>query len=294
VVEPGRVWVHFGEYGTACLDTTTAETIWKRRDLRCSHFRGPGSSPILFEDMLILTYDGIDVQYLVALDKRTGRTVWRTDRTTDFDGIDPDFRKAYSTPTVITVDGQKQLVSTGAEATIAYDPHTGRELWKVRHPGFSNTPRPLWFDGLVYLNSGFGRTSVLAVRPGATGDVTDSHVAWTYSRGVPKKPTPIIVDGLLYMASDDGVITCLDAATGERVWHDRLPGKYSATPLYADGRIYFANHEGLTTVIAPGRELKILAENRLPTGCMASPIALRDAILLRTALAVYKIEQPKD
>jgi len=295
VLEESRAYVHFGVYGTACLDAASGKTLWQRRDIHCDHFRGPGSSPILFDDLLIFPMDGIDVQYVIAVDKETGQTAWKTDRSLDLTAVDPDFRKAYSTPLVIDAAGRKQLISTGAQGSYAYDPATGEELWRVAVRGFSNVSRPL-FDGKhVLVNSGFGRTQLWAVRPDGRGDVTDSHVAWTADKGLPIKPSPVLVDGLIYSASDRGIATCLDAATGELVWKERLPGQYSASPIYADGRIYFFSHDDEATVIAPGRRMNVLAQNHLDAGCMASPAVVGKAIILRTKTHLYRIENsPQD
>ena len=291
VVESGRVYVHFGTYGTACLDTHTADILWTRRDLRCDHFRGPGSSPYLLGNLLILHFDGIDVQYLVALDKRTGKTVWHTDRSTDFGDLDGDFRKAYSTPIAISVAGRQQLISPGANATMAYDPTTGKEIWNVRYKGFSNTCRPLFDQELVYLTTGFGKNEIWAVRPDGRGDVTDSHVVWRSRQGVPKKPSPVLVDGLIYMIEDSGILTCLEAKTGETIWRERIGGEFSASPVVADGRIYVCDQQGTTTAFKPGREYRRLAANRLDAGCMASPAVVGKAIYLRTETHLYRIER---
>ena len=172
VVEAGRIYVHFGTYGTACLDTATGKTLWSRRDLHCDHFRGPASSAFVYKELLVLTFDGIDVQYVTALNKRTGETVWKTDRSTDYGNAPGDNRKAYSTPIVIDAGGP-QLISCGAYAADAYVPDTGREIWKVRYPGgFSNVSRPLYGQGLLFLNTGFGRPEIWAVRPDGHGDIS--------------------------------------------------------------------------------------------------------------------------
>ncbi len=293
VIEDGRVYVHFGEMGTACLDTKTGNVIWKRRDLRCTHLRGPGSSLFLFKDMIIATYDGTDVQYLVALDKKTGKTVWRTERSTDFGTIDGDLRKAYCTPIVIEVDGALQLISPGAKAAMAYDPSNGRELWKVRYSGFSNASRPVAADGLVYINTGFGRAQLWAVRPDGSGDVTDTHVAWKFKKRAPTKASPVVVGGLIFMPSDAHYALCLDAKTGETVWREKIEGQYWASPVSAEGRIYFFNHEGKTTVVNADREFKILAVNTLDDGFMASPAISGKSFILRTKTHLYRIEKAR-
>ncbi len=290
-IEAGRVYIHFGTYGTACLDTATGKPIWIRRDLLCDHFRGPGSSVFLYEGMVILHYDGIDVQFLVALDKTTGETVWKTNRSTEFGNIEGDLRKAYSTPIVIRAGGRTQLISPGAKAAMAYDPTTGKELWKICYGGFSNVSRPLFGHGLVFINTGFGSPQLWAVRPDGHGDVTDTHVVWKLRRGVPAKPTPLLIDDLLYMVDDKGVASCVEAKTGEIVWQERIGGQFSASPIYSEGRIYCFGHEPNAPVLAVGREFKILAENELDAGFMASPAIVSKAMILRTKTHLYRIER---
>ncbi|MHB8970483.1 MAG: outer membrane protein assembly factor BamB family protein [Pirellulaceae bacterium] len=290
VLEQDRVYVHFGTYGTACLDTSTGQVLWQRRDLRCNHWRGPGSSPILFADLLIMHFDGYDLQYVVALDKNTGETRWKTDRNIDYQTDDGDLKKAFCTPTIISVQGQLQLISPAAKATIAYDPRTGRELWRMRYDNHSATARPLFGHGLLFINSGFSKAELYAVRPGTEGDVTDTHVVWKTDRSIGSKPSHLLIDDLLYVVHDQGTASCLNALTGQSVWQKRLGGNFSASPLFADGKIYFFNEEGVTTVVRPGRTCEILATNHLDDGCMASPAVLGAAIVLRTKSHLYRIE----
>ncbi len=290
VIEAGRVYVHFGSEGTACLDTATGSVLWSRRDLKCDHYRGPGSSAFLYGDLLILHFDGIDVQFLAALDKTTGRTVWKTHRAVDYGGIDGDFRKAYATPIVIDVEGQPQLISPGAKATMAYDPRSGEEIWRVAYEGFSNAVMPLYGHGLVFLNTGFGKPELWAVKPNGRGDVTATHVVWKTRKSIPAKPTPVLVGDLIFACDDKGVASCIDATSGETVWQKRIGGRHSASPLYMAGRVYFFDDESTTTVIEPGREFKQLAVNTLDAGCMASPAAVDRAIYLRTKTHLYRLE----
>jgi outer membrane protein assembly factor BamB len=293
-IEAGRLYVHFGAHGTACLDTRSARILWTRRDLKCNHFRGPGSSPILVGNLLVVHFDGIDLDYVVALDKSTGKTVWKTDRSTDFSGVDGDFRKAYSTPIVITVAGRRQLISPASRAAMAYDPLTGRELWKIHFESYSTAPRPVAGEGLVFIHTGFGSAAeLLAVRPDGQGDVTDTHIVWRLGKYVSNKPSAILLDGLLYMTADNGIATCLEAKTGKQVWQQRLRGRQSASPIAADGRIYFFSQEGKTTVIRAGRDYEKLAENKLDDGFMASPAVAGKALILRTKTRLLRVEQGK-
>ncbi len=299
-LEPGRAYLHFGTYGTACLDTATGKILWQRQDLPCRHYRGPSSSPVLFENLVILTFDGADLQYLVALDKRTGRTMWKTDRSVEWNDMgstikmvqEGDRRKAHSTPLLVTIDGQPRLLSTGAKAAYAYDPRTGRELWRVRYEAWSAAPVPVYRNGLMFLVTGLGKTELLAVRTNGTGDVTDTHVAWRFDSMVAKTASPVLVDDLLYMVSDEGVATCLETETGRQVWRERLTGKYAGSPIPADGRIYFCNQDGQTTVLKPGRTWEVLATNTLDTGLMASPAVTGKALFLRTKTHLYRVERP--
>ena len=299
VIEPGRVYITFGSPGTAALDTKTGKVIWERRDLECNHFRGAGSSPILFRDFLIMHYDGSDVQYVVALDKKTGKTVWKTPRTVDFKDIEPngkikadgDFRKAFATPQIVTVGGSPVLISPGSMAAYGYDPLTGKELWRLEErTSFSSSVRPVAGHGLVYYSTGFNTGQVLAVRPDGRGDVTNTHVAWRAMRGAPKKPSPLLIGDLLYVVNDNGVVTCLDAKSGAEVWTGRVPDSYSASPIAAGGRIYFFSEDGKATVIEAGRAFKVLAENTLDDGFMATPAVDGPALYLRTKSHLYRVQ----
>jgi outer membrane protein assembly factor BamB len=298
-IEPGRVYVTFGSAGTAALDTATGKVIWQRRDLECNHYRGAGSSPILFRELLLLHYDGSDLQYAVALDKRTGKTVWTTPRSIDFQDLGPDgkpeaegdMRKAFSTPQIVTVEGAPLMISMGAKATYAYDPMTGKERWRVEErTNHSASTRPVAGFGLVFLPTGFPKGELLAVRPDGHGDVTATHVAWRLARGVPNKPSVLLVGDLLFMTTDAGVASAVDARTGAVVWTGRIGGTHSASPVAADGRVYFFDEEGKTTVIDAGRTFKVLAENQLGDGFMASPAIAGKAFYLRSRTHLYRVE----
>ncbi len=293
VVEPGRVYVHFGTYGTACIDTESYDEVWQRRDINCDHMEGPGSSPILVDDLLVFHVDGGDVQFVTALDKRTGETVWKTDRSIDLSKMQKDIRKAYCTPIVAELDGARVLVSPGAHAAMAYDLRTGEEKWRVRYQGFSLASRPLWDGERVYIATGFMRAQLYAVDFTGSGDVTDEAVVWKWRRNVPKMSSPLLVEGRVYMVDDGGYATCLDTSTGEAVWRHRLGGEHCSTPLCVGDRIYFFDREGRTVVLARADEYRELAENHLDAGFMASPAVVGDALLLRTKTHLYRIEEEK-
>ena len=225
LIEGDRAFVHFGRLGTACLDLDR-NVIWKT-ELKYEHRHGPAGSPILFSDLLIISCDGTDVQFITALDKHTGKEVWKTTR---------DGKMAYSTPLIIEVDGKPQVVSSGGEWANSYDPLTGREIWRFHYPaGFSNVPRPVYGHGLVFVSSGYNKPIFYAIRPNGEGDVTESHLAWKLDRGAPLNPSPLIIGDEIYLVADNGVVTCLDVVSGEQHWQKRLGGNFTPSPLYADG-----------------------------------------------------------
>ncbi|HZN32494.1 MAG TPA: PQQ-binding-like beta-propeller repeat protein [Pirellulaceae bacterium] len=291
-IEEGRVYVHFGSYGTACLDTASGKTLWQRRDLPCEHFRGPGSSPILFENLLIFHMDGYDFHYIVALDKQTGNTVWKMDRNIDYGTTNGDLMKSFCTPLVIEAAGKTQLISPSSKACMSYDPRTGREFWRVRYASHSGAAMPLFGHGLVYVNTGFGAADLLAVKPDGEGDVTTTHVVWASKKSIGSKPSQVLVGDLIFNVDDNpGVATCIDAKTGEELWSKRLSGEFSASPLYADGKIYYCGQDGITTVVKADREYTELAKNQFADGFMASPAVTGKALILRTRSAIYRVEE---
>jgi len=273
--------VHFGADGTAAL-STAGEVLWKTR-LPYESQHGNGASPIVYGDLLIVSCDGSDAAFVVAIDKRTGKVRWRTWRRQPWD-------QAYSTPLVIRVGDRDELVSVGAYRTAAYDPSTGREIWRVSYAdGFSNVPRPVFGHGLVFIATGFQEPSLLAVRADGSGDVTKTHVAWTLRRGAPLTPSPLLVGDELYVVNDGGIVTCLNAKTGETYWVQRLGGTYSASPVFADGRIYFLSEEGMARVIAPGREFRVLATSKIDGDTLGSMAIANGSIFIRTDSYLYRI-----
>jgi outer membrane protein assembly factor BamB len=300
VIELGRVYVHFGSFGTARLDTSTGKVLWKRDDLPCRHYRGPSSSLVSFENLLILTMDGVDLQYLTALDKQTGKTVWKTNRSVAWNdenvpgpmARDGDLRKAHSTPLIVTTEAKAQMLSAGAKAVYGYDPRTGQELWRVQYDDWSVAPRPVFEHGVAFIVTGLSKKELWAVKTDGQGDVTDTHVTWKLGNHVGIYASPILVDGLIYIAAEQNYVTCVEAATGQVVWTGRIGGKYAASPIYGDGRLYFCSQQGTTTVLKPGRTFEVLATNTLASGFMASPAADGKALFLRTKTHLYRIESP--
>jgi len=281
LLERDRVYLHFGPNGTACI-RNTGEILWRTR-LKYTPQHGSGGSPALCDDLLIISCDGLDTQYVAALDTATGKVRWKTSRAGN---------QAYVTPLVIEAGGRKQVIAPGAFRATAYDPRTGKEIWWVRYgQGFSNVPRPVFGVGLVFLCTGFFEPALLAVRPDGQKDVTDSHVAWTLKRGAPLTPSPLLAGQDLYVVSDNGIATCVEARTGAVRWRERLGGNFSASPVLADGRIYFLNENGETTVITPGEQFQRVSTNSLNGSTLASIGISGGALFIRTDSHLYRIER---
>jgi outer membrane protein assembly factor BamB len=296
-IEEGRVYVHYGSYGTACINTETFETLWIRRDLHCNHYRGPASSLVMYKDNLILTMDGSDVQYQAALNKHDGSTVWITGRTSIYTDLDEngipkregDFRKAFCTPLIVEVDGEPHMYVSATNASYCYNPLTGDEIWKMDHPGYSPSSMALYGFDMAFVLTGRRDPDLVAYKKDARGHITDDDIVWKYNRAMPSMVSPILVDDFIYVVNNGGVATCLNAHNGEVVWMDRLEGTYYASPIYGDGKIYFCNEQGTATVLKPGDTLNIFAKNKLNDGFMASPAVYKNSLILRTTTGLYRI-----
>ncbi len=291
VLEKGRVYISFGVHGTACLDTKTGEKIWARQDIQCNHWRGPGSSPIIHKDHLFLCFDGYDKQFVIALNKNTGKTVWRRDRNDDFDyrTTNGDLKKAFGTPALLTIGEKKHLVCPAAVATVAYDPETGKTLWTVRTEGMNAAGIPQFRKGLVYLTNGMGR--LLAVKPDPSKGKHEATIKWVNRRGMPKAPSLLLLGDRIFGVSEKGVASWMYAESGRIVWQDRIGGGCSASPLYAKGRIYCFDEKGKVVVYAAQDEMKKLASFDMGEGFMASPAVEGNVMILRTKKAIYRIER---
>ena len=289
VIEDGKVYFHFGAYGNACIDAKTGKILWKNDDksLWVMHENGPGSSPLVWDDLMIFHLDGSDKQHVVALYKESGKIAWKTKRSGEL-RENPQLQKSYSTPIVETFNGKPVLISCGADWVYGYDPRNGKELWKIKygHLGFSNVARPVTGHGMIYLSTCFMKAEILAFR---YEGLKTPELAWRLDRG-PKMPSPILVGNELYVVNDGGILTCVDALSGDLHWRERLDGEFSSSPTYAGGLLYFSDRNGVTTVIKPGKSLKVVGKNELDgTAHMASFAALGKSFLVRTEEALYRL-----
>jgi len=288
VVEPGRLYCDFGAFGTACLDAKTGKVLWKRR-LPVDHQFGPGSSPVLWRNLLVLVRDGNDAQYVAALDKQTGQTVWKSDRP-PINAESSIVKKSFITPLLLTSGDRIQLVCPGAHWVVSYDPVSGKELWRARHgEGFSSGSSPVFGYGLAIFSTGHMKAQLVAVRVDGQGDVTATHFAWKTLRQVPVMSSPVLAGEEIYWVSDEGIASCGDARTGEIHWQERLGGLHLASALYAEGRVYFFAQDGRTTVVKAGKQFEKLAENRIEGPLVATPAILDGEVFLRTDSSLYRI-----
>lgn len=290
VVEPGRLYCDFGAFGTACLDAGSGKVRWQTQ-VPLDHQVGPGSSAVLWQKLLVLVRDGRDAQFVTALDKETGRTVWKTDRP-PIAASSGNLKKSFVTPLLVRAGDRSQLISPGAHWVVSYEPGTGKELWRVRHgEGFSIGSCPVVGHGLAFFSTGCMKPQLWAIRVDGEGDVTGTHVAWKTPRQVPVMSSPVLAGDELYWVSDDGLASCADARSGQIHWQERLGGSHLASPLGAEGRLYFFNRDGKTTVLKAGKTFEVLAENPLEGPLVATPAVVDHAIFLRTDTSLFRIGQ---
>ncbi len=291
VIDADRVYVHFGNFGTAAVNRQTGSIAWKTSDFSDVIYTvGPGSSPILHGDLLIVHCDGINRRFLLALNKNTGEVAWKKERSNPIKKSDQQ-EKSFCTPVLIKHDGREQIISLHADALTAYEPATGKELWQYRYEGYSNVAVPVYGHGLIFVNTGYDFPKFLALKPGTGGQVSDANVAWRITRGLGARVSPLLVGDHLYLITDDGIAQCVSANSGEQVWRQRIGGAFCASPLYVDGRIHFFDQTGTTTIIAPGDTFQQLAQNKLGDGCMGSPAIAGKAMFLRSKSHLYRVEK---
>jgi len=298
-IEKGFVYVHYGSLGTACIRTSDGTIVWKRTDLKCKHVQGPGSSPILYKNLLILHYEGTDVRFIIALDKKTGKQVWRTDRPEEpYKSLPNIGTKAYITPIIINVKGRDLLISNGSAACFAYDPLTGEEVWRVIRGAESTVPMPIYENGIVYYYTGFmvddespNFTELLAVNPDGKGDITVTNILWRKrdNQTQTQMLTPVIKDGLIYTVNTRNMLMCVDAKTGEEIWSERQRANFNSSPVCVNGNIWFFSVKGDVLAVKAGRKYEVVAQNLMDSGIWATPAFLRNSVILRTEKYLYRI-----
>lgn len=285
VYEKGKLYVHFGHQGSACLDAADGKVVWKTQAFAYSPVHGNGGSPVIEGDLFIFNADAESEPAVLALDKNSGQQVWRFARESE-----ANKKFSFSTPLVIEVAGRRQLITAGSGVVNALDPATGREIWKVRYDqGFSVVPRPVAAHGLVYITTGYGKPVALAIRTDGQGDVTESHVAWKIEKFVPHNPSLVVVGDELYFVADNGVLTCADARSGQVHYQERCTGPISASLLHADGRLYLQDEKGQGVVVQPGKQFRILATNDLQERSLASYAVVEGGLIIRTEKHLWRV-----
>jgi outer membrane protein assembly factor BamB len=292
VIDGERIICHFGTFGTYCLRRDSGEMVWENT-LKIEHGVGPGSSPHVHEDKVILICDGTDQQFVAALNKETGEEIWRRQRP-PMDAETGDRMKAYCTPiSIVDPRGRVQLICMGSQWLVALEPETGEEIWRVRHgTGFSIVPRPVYHaeSGTVFVCTGYGKPQLWAVKVDGEGDVTETHVVWTETKRIPAKPSPILVGDTLFLTDDAGIVSSFDVADGTLHWQERVGGNFTASPILAGGQLYFASESGTVTLVEPSAAFQVTAENTLDAKLMASPVVIGDSLLLRSETHLYRID----
>jgi len=298
-IEKDFVYVHFGSLGTACLKTSDGSVVWKRTDLKCNHVQGPGSSPVIYKNLLILHFEGTDVRYIVALDKSNGKEIWRTDRPSEpYQPLPQIGKKAYVTPLLINVKGKELLISNGSAVCCAYDPVTGKEVWRIVRGAESTVPMPVAENGTLYFYTGSmddpaggTYTELLAVNPEGNGDITGSNILWRKRDDQTRTQisTPVIKDGLIYTITSRNILMCIDGATGTEIWSERLNANCNASPVYAGGNLWIFTVKGEVLGVKAGRTYEVIARNQMDSGIWATPAFLRNTVILRTEKFLYRL-----
>lgn len=287
IYEDGKLYVHFGHLGTACLDATTGKSIWATQEFAYSPVHGAGSSPVLFEDLLIFSADAETDPKVIALDKNTGKQRWAFARQSD-----AKKKFSFCTPLIIDVNGQKQLITPGSGVVNALNPKDGTEIWRCYYDqGYSVVPRPVYAHGMIFISSGYDKPVLYAIKVDGKGDVTATHIAWTIDKAAPHNPSMAVIGNELYFVADNGILTCADAKTGAVHYSERCTGPISASLLVADGKLYLQDEKGLGVVVKPGKTFQILAQNDLAERSLASYAVIGSDLLIRTEGNLYRIKK---
>ena len=274
-----KVVCHFGAQGTWCLDTQNGEVLW-HREFVIQHGVGPGSSPVIFDDKVIIVCHGTDQQYVVAVNLDDGETVWKTDRP-PINSENGEYLKSYSTPVFIEVEGKTAAVVPGSQWIVAYDPNHGTEIWRADYGiGFSVVPMAVYSEGIVAFSTAFNRNEFVGVRPGS-GDISKSGIVWR-GRNAPSMSSSICDDGKLFAISDAGVALCLDMKTGEILGKKRMLANVSASLLKCNDHFYVANRDGQMKVVKCDPEMEVVGEFDFGSPIFATPAVVENDMIIRT------------
>ena len=281
-----NIYVHFGNLGTACLNLS-GEVIWKSK-LDYEPVHGSGASPVIYDDLLLISADGKENPCLYALNKKTGQIKWRTPRESV---AQKNF--SFCTPIIVETDGAVQIVSPASDFVFGYDLN-GNQIWKFNYPnGYSVVPRPIFHQGLIFMSSGYDSPVFYAIKLEGRGDITKSNLVWKTRKGAPRNSSPVVVNDLLFMAADHGVVSCLNAKTGQLIWMERVAGSCSPSMLYSNGKIFLTDETGKTFIFDADKKFNLIATNDLEEQTLASPVVCNDSILIRTEMGLWRIDSPQ-
>ena len=284
IVDTQRVYVHFGHLGTAAL-SLDGKVAWKNDAIKYPPVHGNGGTPALVDKKLIFSCDGARDPFVIALNTKDGSQAWKVNRS-----IDAKRKFSFSTPLELQTNTGTQVLLPGSDMIGAYDPANGKEIWRATYDGYSVVPRPVIGHGMVFFSTGFDRAKTMAVELGGKGDVTETHVKWILPKGAPHTPSMILTGNELFMVSDGGIASCVDAKSGEVHWSERLGGGCSASPILANGKLYQVNEAGTVYVLEAGKEFKLLSKKSLGERSLASPAVAHGALYIRTTDHLWRFE----
>ncbi len=286
VYQDGKVYVHFGQHGSACL-SESGKVIWTSREHPYVAVHGTGGSPVLVDGTFIYNADAESDPQVIGLDMKTGKTRWVVHRNSD-----AKKKFSFCTPLVIEVEGKKQVITPGSGIVQALNPKDGGEIWHVMYDqGYSVVPRPVYSHGMIFMSTGYDKPVGLAIKVDAQsqGDVTGSHIVWQENKYVPHNPSMLVIGDDLYMLADNGLFSCRDARTNQVYFEERLLGPSSASLLEAGGLIYAIDEKGASAVVKPGKTLDVIAKSELNEKTLASMAVCDNDLLIRTEKALYRV-----
>ena len=285
IVHQGRIYVHFGHQGTACL-TLDGKIVWKTVAVDYRPVHGNGGTPIIVDETLVFSVDGAATTKVVALSIASGDVAWVFDRRTD-----APRKFSFSTPALIHVDGEPQIVSAGSDVVHGLDAKSGEMIWKVSYDGYSVIPKPIYKDGLLYVCTSYNTPWIYCIDPTGRGDITKTHVRWSHQKQVPHTPSIIVDAGRIFMVSDRGIGSCLNAKTGDVIWQERIGGNFSASPVIANGLIYLQSEQGDATVIEASPKFKVVSKNTFGERALATYGVADGTLLIRTSESLYCVQE---